>query len=400
MPNPKKISLVSYITFVITFVIALFSFVSVLFPAFLPESLSSFPNQSINQYEIGFWAYPVLVSNIIFLIIGIVYNKKKLPQQILSSINFVWNFETSRKITVIVIIVLITFYTIFSIDELYREEYEFGDYQGVKRAAENWTLNEFTTTVSPQLRYFFLHASFLIFDNIRILPFIASISLLILTYFITVKITEKRFAGIIAMIVLLQSNLFLLFDTTATYENFWILFYLFSLYLIYKMPSLSPLSFIFSIFSKHLVIGYLPMTFFFIYRSIISKRKKILAALIYGIILSFVLIAFITGIITHVPTDIVLDSKKFLLGFTALANNLRFDGVVLIGLLPVMVGLFIKSRNGLHQADSILVLIAGVLLSAPLLAGFTDITNQPYRFVPLIVFFAIAVGVLFSKRVN
>ncbi len=400
MSNLKKLSLVSYITFIVTFVIALISFVSVLFPAFLPESLSSFPNPNSNPYEFGFWAYPVLVSNIIFLVIGIAYRKNKLPQQVLSLINFVLNFEASRKITVIVIIVLIAFYTIFSIDELGREEYELGDYRDVKKAAENWTFNEFNISIGSHLKYFLLHTSFLIFDNIRILPFVASIALLILTYFITVKITEKRFAGIIAMIVLLQSNLFLLFDTTASYENFWILFYLLSLYLIYKMPSLSALSYILSVFSKHIVIVYLPMTFFFIYRSTISKRKKFFTALIYGVILSFIAISFATGNIPSISDDLVFDHKKFLLGFTSLANSLRFDGVVLIGLLPVMVLLFIKSRNGFPQADSFLVLMAGVLLSAPLLTGLTDITNQPYRFIPLVVFFAIAVGTLFSQKIR
>ena len=400
MSNLKKISLVSYITFIVTFVIALISFVSVLFPTLLTESLSTFPNPSSNPYEFGLWAYPVLVSNIIFLIIGIVYYKKKLPHQVLSSINFVLNFETSQKITAIVIIVLIGFYTIFSIDELYREEYELGDYRDVKKAAENWTLNQFNISIGPHLKYFLLHTSFLIFDNIRILPFVASIALLILTYFITVKITEKRFAGIIAMIVLLQSNLFLLFDTTASYENFWILFYLLSLYLIYKMPSLSALSYIFSVFSKHIVVVYLPMIFFFIYRSTISKRKKFFTALIYGVILSFIAISFAAGYTPTISDHLVFDHKKFLLGFTSMANSLRFDGVVLIGLLPVMVLLFIKSRNGFPQADSFLVLMAGVLLSAPLLTGLTDITNQPYRFIPLVVFFAIAIGTLFSQKIR
>jgi len=38
-----------------------------------------------------------------------------------------------------------------------------------------------------------------------------------------------------------------------------------------------------------------------------------------------------------------------------------------------------------------------VLLSGPILAGMTDQTNQPYRFIPVIVFFAIGVGMLFPK---
>jgi len=72
--------------------------------------------------------------------------------------------------------------------------------------------------------------------------------------------------------------------------------------------------------------------------------------------------------------------------------------LVVVFLLPLIVGLFIASQNGFKQAESIMVLIGGILLTAPILTGFTDQTNQPYRFVPLAVFFAIGVGVLLSKR--
>ena len=47
-----------------------------------------------------------------------------------------------------------------------------------------------------------------------------------------------------------------------------------------------------------------------------------------------------------------------------------------------------------------MVLIGGMLLIAPFLTGFSDQTNQPYRFVPLVTFFAIGVGVLLSKRAS
>jgi len=70
----------------------------------------------------------------------------------------------------------------------------------------------------------------------------------------------------------------------------------------------------------------------------------------------------------------------------------------LLFILPVIVGLFIASRNGFKDAESIMVMIGGILLTAPLLTGFTELTNLPYRFVPLIVFFAIGVGVLLSKK--
>jgi len=52
------------------------------------------------------------------------------------------------------------------------------------------------------------------------------------------------------------------------------------------------------------------------------------------------------------------------------------------------------------MADSILILIAGTLFSAPLLLGFTEFNTQPYRLIPFIVFFAMGVGTLLSRKTN
>ncbi len=92
------------------------------------------------------------------------------------------------------------------------------------------------------------------------------------------------------------------------------------------------------------------------------------------------------------------DWDEFALGFTSFSYQLRFDGLVLIFILPLIVGLFIASRNRIQHADSMMAFIGGILFVAPLVTGFTELTNQPYRFVPLVVFFAIGVGVLLSKR--
>jgi hypothetical protein len=42
--------------------------------------------------------------------------------------------------------------------------------------------------------------------------------------------------------------------------------------------------------------------------------------------------------------------------------------------------------------------ILTMLLYSPFLAALSNATNTPYRFVPMIIFFAIGVGVLLSKR--
>jgi len=130
-----------------------------------------------------------------------------------------------------------------------------------------------------------------------------------------------------------------------------------------------------------------------------QKRVKIGIISSYLIILGLVVGAlfFVEGL-GYGTTLTSFDYYDFLSGLTAWSFQLRIDGLVLLFLLPLTVGLFLKSINGKKEADSILVLIAGVLLSAPLLAGFTEFSIQPYRWIPLITFFAIGVGVLLSKK--
>jgi len=237
-----------------------------------------------------------------------------------------------------------------------------------------------------------------IFQNVKVIPFIGSISLLLLTYFFTAKIANKRFAGLVAMVILLQSYTFLRYDTAATYSNFWTLFYLLSLYVIYKRWYLSPVSLVLSIFSKLLSAIFLPMTLFFTYRANIPRRKKINIMITYGVLVSVMLVG--AFLIDFGPRFIEPFSNfDFWDGFTTWASMLRLDGLVLLFLLPLTVGLFMISRKGLREADSILILLGGILISAPILAAFTDFEIQPYRYMPLIVFFAVGVGILLSKKI-
>jgi len=89
-------------------------------------------------------------------------------------------------------------------------------------------------------------------------------------------------------------------------------------------------------------------------------------------------------------------SDEFWIGFTSFATQLRFDALVILFLIPLIIGLLFASTKNKH-AESMMVMIGGMLLIAPLLTGFSDQTNQPYRFVPFVTFFAVGVGILLSK---
>ena len=355
------------------------------------------PTKHRDPFVFGTWAFPIITTNLILLALGISYYKKRLPKLIEEKINFIFNFEVSQKVAFLVVIILLAIDIGFGINEIKNSKEEpGGDYAIAVSEAKSWGGIHTTLSIDSFVRFTLLSVSLNIFGNIRIIPFIISISLLIVTYFTTVTLSKKRFAGIISMAVLLQSNLFWRYNTVATEDNAWTLFYLLSLYLIYKKPFLSPISYILSLFSKPLVAVFLPMTFFFTYRANISRKIKIRTALVYVAITAVVLLAIIAG--KAQVGSLSFHPNEFLTGFTTLGIFLPFDGLVLVFLLPLIIGLYIISRKGILQAESVMILISGSLLSAPLLTGIADITNQAYRLIPFVVFFAIGIGTLFSNN--
>jgi len=396
----QKNGLVSYAVFIGTLTIVSANLISLFFPVLLVPLTTDFES-TIDPFEPGAWALPVLVTNFALFYFGVMYYKKKIPNKIRNAIQFILNFEISPRIAAITIVIILGGYIAFTMEEIsFSEIEEWSDFEEVSIVLKNFPFEEGGND-DLKIRYvknFLLYSSQEIFQNVKVIPFIGSISLLLLTYFFTAKIANKRFAGLVAMVILLQSHTFLRYDTSATYSNFWTLFYLLSLYVIYKRWYLSPISLILSIFSKLISVAFLPMTLFFTYRANIPRRKKIKITISYGVLVSVMLVG---AFLVDTGPSIIKPFSNFDFwdGFTTWASMLRLDGLVLLFLLPLTVGLFMISRNGVREADSILILLGGILISAPLLAAFTDFNIQPYRYMPLIVFFAVGVGTLLSKKI-
>ena len=137
-----------------------------------------------------------------------------------------------------------------------------------------------------------LDTSLDIFQNIKLLPFVSSILLVVVTFFLTYQITQKRFAGIISMVILLQSHTFLHFDTTAVYANFWVLFYVVSLYAINRKWQYSSISYLLSIFSNAVSAVFFLPSLYYICRASISARKKLYTLASYAALLIVMLSVF------------------------------------------------------------------------------------------------------------
>jgi hypothetical protein len=397
--------LVTYAVFLFTLGIIGISIISVILPALIISNTYEFPI-NLEPFETSPWLLPLILSNTFLISFGLLFYKKKLPSSINNAIQFVLNFEISKKIAIISGIIILSIYIGFSIPELSINEIDqWPDFLVLEAALNIWpSTDHLSIYVKEQntryVRMALLDFSQDFFQNIKFLPFLASISVVILTALITIQIAKKRLAGLIAMLVLLQSKTFTDFDTVAVYENFWVLFHLLSLYSIQKKWwHSSPISFILSIFTKAFVVTYFWMNLFYIYRSEISKKTKFFLFGSYGVILGITYLIFENGR-SIIYDDIVrFDFTAFLEGFTGWGNSMQLDPLVILCILPIIIGLFIKSLNGIKQSDSILIMLAGTILAGPLISLVTDFYFiLPYRFIPFIVFVAIGIGIILSKK--
>jgi len=393
---------VSWIVFFFTISLVILSLIPVVFPSFIVANFTQvneleqfgISGKQVEPYEAGPLAGALFVTSGIVFGLAILYFKNKLPQSISKAFQFIFDFEVSKKVAIISMVIILAIYVTASANELGQEE-QWEDYIGVKQRLETWSPDQITNSFEPHVRFFFISSSMILFGNYAVIPFLASIALVIMVYFFTKQITNKRFAGLVAAIILLQSNIFLTFDTSVAYTNFWILFYLLSLYFMYNAWPLSPISYIASIPAKALTVTFLPMSIYFLLRCSISRKKKmIIAGTIIAIVIAGAAASSEANITGGVQESFISD--EFWIGFTSFATQLRFDALVILFLIPLIIGLLFTSTKNKH-AESMMVMIGGMLLIAPLLTGFSDQTNQPYRFVPFVTFFAVGVGILLSK---
>ena len=400
----KSSKILYHLVFFTTLSFIVFSLFAIIFPSFLMTTFYPYTT-NLQPFESSVWLVPIISSNSILLVIGFAYYRKKLPLQIYKGIEFILNFEISKKTALLTGIIILVVYIGFSLPELAIDEaMQYDDWGVLESALEVWPSTDSDDIyISEQntryVRMLLLDASSDLFQNIKLLPFVASILLVVVTFFLTYQITQKRFAGIISMVILLQSHTFLHFDTIAVYENFWVLFYVVSLYAINRKWQYSSISYLLSIFSKAFIAVFFLSSLYYICRASISTRKKLYTLASYATSLIVILLVFSFG--ESIYFDIInISSSEFFLAFNALGYTLRYDLIIVLSLLPLTLGLFFKFRkDNSKKVDSILVLILTALLAGPIISMLTDFYFiLPYRFLPLIVFVAVGIGVLLSKK--
>ena len=177
----KKSSKILYhLVFFTTLSIVVFSLFAIIFPSFLMTTFYPYTT-NLQPFESSVWLVPIISSNSILLAIGCMYYRKKLPLQIYKGIEFILNFEISKKTALLTGITILVIYVGFSLPELAIDEAtQYDDWGTLESALEIWPstdsddmyINEQNTRY---VRMLLFDASIVIFQNIKILPFVASI---------------------------------------------------------------------------------------------------------------------------------------------------------------------------------------------------------------------------------
>ena len=381
------------------------SLLSVIFPALILHEFGHISTDRYDAFEIGNNAILLVTSNIILLSLGFLYKKNKLPS-FSSYINKVRDFEISKKPSIIIGIIILVVYVAITAPELSVDEsIQYADFKILIRGLETFPATDSGSMIDDEQNSRFVRMILLGFsqdylNNIKVIPFISSIDLVVITGIITGQISQRRVAGLIAMIVLIQSYTFLEYDTIAVYENIWVTFFLLSIYTIHKRWYLSGILYLLSVFSKAFATPFLILNVYYLMRTDSNRSTKIRILVSYGIIMLIMLGLFSVG--NTIYDDIIhIDFNRFMNSLSDFSSQMRFDSFLLIMIIPTIVGLFFAARNGVKHAESMLFFIPSLLLAGPLVAFVTDFyVILPYRFIPLIAFFSISIGIAIFRNVK
>ena len=112
--------------------------ITVVFPSLFSSIFGQFSTGLI-PYEVGILGTPIIISNIVLLSFGILYYKKKFPNNILSFINKLRSFEIPKKPTLIILLIIFSVYIGVSSPELLLDESkQWGDYEILEDALKIW----------------------------------------------------------------------------------------------------------------------------------------------------------------------------------------------------------------------------------------------------------------------
>jgi hypothetical protein len=133
---------------------------------------------------------------------------------------------------------------------------------------------------------------------------------------------------------------------------------------------------------------------FLIYRSERPQKERLILISPYAALTAIMAALVLGGTLVSMTG---FDSALFFGVIQGLPNMLATDMAFLVFIVPVTVGLFIRSWRGSSFADCVMLMLLVAIGLYYLLDAATGIPSQPYRLVPLLTFFAIGTGMMFAR---
>ncbi len=322
-------------------------------------------------------------------------------------ISFLSNFELEPKFALLILIIIASIYTGITSLELL-ETYEpcetygnrndghglCGDYGTRIVNLYAWTPENFLDEPKVIVTYFLLYYSKLILGDARIFPLMSSVILIFIMYFFTRDLTKSNFAGLIAAGYLIISPIFFKYDATITYPSFWTTFLIGSLYLTRKAWFSSAIVYGLSIPSKVLSLLYFPGMIVFVWLSDIPKKNKKKLIISFCILMGTAIIASFFIPQLHGLVNFSFQPFEFLWWLGMWSIELSGDRVTLYLVYLSLFALFLLRSAKVPNASAILFLIILSIIQPAIISGFTEYTNEEYRFLPLVVFVGISLAMI------
>lgn len=311
-------------------------------------------------------------------------------------------FDLSKDWTFVFMVAIIGIYIGVSFNELWFDECEgvgnCFDFDRRMSRLHVWDIDWVENDFRHSLHFLLLESSYQLFQNYKVLVLASSVLLLVVTYLLTVNLAGKRLAGIMAVIVVLQSSVFYNYDTSVTYPSFWALLFITSIYLsTTKGWYLSVVPYIFSVPAKAITILFLPaiLVFEFFYNRKVFYIFSVLT--VVGTVLIFSIKTFSVPALGGLVVIQDLHLRKFAGGFVSWMWQGFADDQSTLLILVVAGFLLLFNRKKIKNSKPVLFLVLGMILTSPILTGMSTYSIWPYRMLPLVVLIGVMAGMVVSN---
>lgn len=239
-------------------------------------------------------------------------------------------------------------------------------------------------------------ASYQWFDNYKLLPAAFGIGIMPLVYLLGSYMTNDRLVGLFSLAAFINNPLYTDWATSGIYDQTWAFFSVLSLVLVFKNKfHLSIISYLVSFAAKSMVVLYLPVYLYTLWKQSHDQYYLIIFSAVFGL-MGFVALTFL-GIDGIVGNSIGFHPERW---EDAVFRNIGlFWQVIPFAVFIIISRTFVPKKIMPNMRLAALWMLA-IFLENPLIYFFTLQDTYSYRYVPLAALMSVYVGMTIVQAGN